>query len=210
MSQLFGMDLFHLNNRISQAETKKTDKTKNDTPLTGLSQKASSYYEELKAKFGDAEFVLVEDEQFAAAKERAANSESDKSIIVVISKSELEAMANNEDTRTQNEQIIGDAMKNIPEYKKQLEESGVNVKSFGIQLNADGTTSFFAIMAKSLETQDPDHKKEPVKKEDTTTVTASSLEELIKKLKDRSYEAKADNILTDQEKMVGQHLDLKF
>ena len=48
------------------------------------------------------------------------------------------------------------------------------------------------------------------RKEDLTTVSASSMEELIKKIKDTLYEAKADMVMTEQEKMVGQHFDLKF
>ncbi len=48
------------------------------------------------------------------------------------------------------------------------------------------------------------------KKEDLTTVTASSMEELIRKIKDTMYMAKADTVMTAQEKMVGQSFDLSI
>lgn len=235
MSQLFGMDLFNLNNnRVNQANKKadKVENTKNTIGKPELSETASSYYEELKAKYGDVEFVLVDDEQTENAKEYASNIRSDKSMIVLISESEVEAMATDENTRTKNEQLITDAQAQMPGLIDQLIESGVEVKSFGIELNSDGTTSYFAVVDKSLaaqrerieknrtEKQEENAKNEKKvddkktdglrRKEDLTTVSASSMEELIKKIKDTLYEAKADMVMTEQEKMVGQHFDLKF
>ena len=143
--------------------------------------------------------------------------------LVLISESELEAMASDEATRTKNEQLISDGLAQMPGLKKQLEESGVEVKSFGMEFNDDGTLSYFAVLDKSAEAQkerienireekkaEAEKAREPQKKENLTTITASSMDELIKKIKDTMYEAKADNILTEQEKMVGQHFDLKF
>ena len=235
MSQLFGMDLFNLNNnRVNQANKKadKVENTKNTIGKPELSETASSYYEELKAKYGDVEFVLVDDEQTENAKEYASNIRSDKSMIVLISENEVEAMATDESTRTKNEQLITDAQAQMPGLIDQLKESGVEVKSFGIELNSDGTTSYFAVVDKSLaaqrerieknrtEKQEENAKNEKKvddkktdglrRKEDLTTVSASSMEELIKKIKDTLYEAKADMVMTEQEKMVGQHFDLKF
>ena len=51
------------------------------------------------------------------------------------------------------------------------------------------------------------NEKREKKKEELTTVTASSLEELLKKINDIMYEAKADSIITETEKMVGQSFD---
>ena len=226
MSQLFGMDLFSLNsNRVDQANKKneKVENTKNTIGKPELSESASNYYEELKAKYKDVEFVLVDDEQTAGAKEYASNIHSDKSMIVLISESEVEAMATDETTRTKNEQLITDAKAQMPGLIDQLKESGVEVKSFGIELNSDGTTSYFAVIDKSLDAQKERIEKNRAEKQEAeakeartdkktklSTVSASSMEELIKKIKDTLYEAKADNILTEQEKLVGQHFDLKF
>lgn len=234
MSQLFGMDFLNLNNRINQVNknTEKVENTKNTIGKPELSEAASSYYEDLKAKYGDAEFVLIDDEHAANAKEYASNINTDKSMIVLISESEVEAMASDEATRTKNEQLISDGLAQMPSLKEQLEEAGVEVKSFGMEFNDDGTVSYFAVLDKSAVAQkeriennraekkaeeaknekkaEADKARGPHRKEDLTTVTASSMEELIKKLQDTMYEAKADNILTEQEKLVGQHFDLKF
>lgn len=233
MSQLYGMDLLNRNtNRINQekAKAEKTENSKNILGKPELSETASSYYEQLKAKYADVEFILVDDEQTANAKQYAANLRSDKSMFVLISESEVEAMATDEATRNKNEQLITDSLAQMPGLMDQLEESGVDVKSFGMEFNSDGTVSYFAVLDKAsaaqkerIEEQRAEKKAQkaeesrsdkkadgPKRKEDLTTVSASSMEELIKKIKDTLYEAKADTILTEQEKMVGQLFDLRF
>lgn len=232
MSQLFGMDFLNMNNHVNR--TQKSDKTedikntKNTIGNPELSDTASSYYEELKAKYSDVEFVLVDDSQTANAQNYAANMQSNKSLIVCISESELEAMATDEATRSKNEGLISDALVQLPAFADQLKEAGIEVKNFGMELNSDGSVSYFAVLDKANEAQrerieKAREEKQTEKTEDkvsqndkasqkgnTTKITASSLEELIKKLQDTLYEAKADTVLTEQEKMVGQHLDIKF
>lgn len=231
MSQLFGMNFFNLNNTQAANKTNETTKIETKKNTIGnpkLSENAASYYEELKAKYGDAEFVLVSDDRIAGAKETASNMNSDKSMIVLISESELEQMATDEATRNKNEKLIADAQAQMPDIMEKLKESGTEVKSFGMELNGDGTVSYFAVLDKSMAAQkerieeNRAEKKEATAaekkasekkgshKEDLTTVTASSIDELIKKIQDTLYEAKSDNVLTEQEKMVGQHFDLKF
>lgn len=235
MSQLFGMDnvLSSLTGKYDNKVNKETAKVVNGKNSIGnpkLSDAASKYYEELKAKYGDMEFVLVDDEHIDTAKEQSSNISSNKSMIVLISESELEEMAVNEDVRKKNEQFIEDAKAQMPDMLKQLKESGANVKSFGIEIN-NGTASFFAVVDKSMEAQKERieakreenraakkadakeanaEKAKPNRKEDLTTITASSIEELIKKLQDVAYETKADSVVTEQEKMVGQHFDFSL
>ena len=232
MSQLFGMDniLSSLSGKYDNKVNKETAKVVNGKNSIGnpkLSDAASKYYEELKAKYGDMEFVIVDDAHVDSAKEQAANIRSDKSMLVLISESELEEMATNEEKRAANEKLIEDAKAQMPDLLKQLEASGAEVKSFGIEIK-DGTTSFFAVLDKSAEAQrerieakqeekraekkadDAEKAKKPNKKEDLVTVSAGSMEELIKKIQDTMYEAKADAVVTEQEKMVGQHLDLSL
>ena len=235
MSQLFGMDnvLSSLTGKYENNVNKETAKVVNGKNSIGnpkLSDTASKYYEELKAKYGDMEFVLVDDAHVDSAKEQSANIRSDKSMLVLISESELEEMATNEDTRAKNEKLIEDAKAQMPDMLKQLKESGANVKSFGIEIK-DGTTSYFAVLDKAnaaqkerIEAKQAENRAEkkagakeantekvkPNHKEDLTTVSASSVEELIKKLQSIAYEAKADSIVTEQEKMVGQSFDLSI
>ena len=236
MSQLFGMDniLSSLSGKYDNNVNKETAKVANGKNSIGnpkLSDTASKYYEELKAKYGDMEFVLVADDQMETAKEQSSNIASDKSMLVLISESELEEMATNEETRSKNEKLIEDAKAQMPDMLKKLEESGTEVKSFGIEIK-DGTVSYFAVLDKAAAAQKErieakqeeklaekkadakdaatEKTKPPSKKEDLITVSAGSIEELIKKLQSTAYEAMADNIQTPQEKMVGQSFDFSI
>ena len=228
MSQLFGMDFSSLVNRAENSNARKADKTevvKNAIGKPEISKETSEYYEQLKAKYGDVEFVLVEDEQIGNAKQLANSVHTDKELIVLVSESELKAMATDEATRNKNEQLIADAIGQMPKMKEELKNAGVEVKSFGMELNDDGTVSYFAVLKNSsklqkerIEEQRAENKADKAEqKEDKVksyktgkVVSAASIEELIQKLKDVAYEEKADNIMTEQEKMVGQHFDMKF
>lgn len=236
MSQLFGMDNIlstlagKYDNKVNK-ETAKAVNGKNSIGNPKLTDAASKYYEELKSKYGDMEFVLVADDQIETAKAQASNIASDKSMIVLISESELEEMATNKETRAKNEKLIEDARTQMPEILKKLKESGMEVKSFGIEVK-DDALSYFAVLDKSsvaqkerieakLEEKRAEKKADekeaaaekatqPSKKEDLVTISANSIEELIKKLQTASYEAMADNAQTPQEKMVGQSFDLSI
>ena len=233
MSQLFGMDnvFSPLKGNYDNKVKNETTKVKNTIGNPSLSKDAASYYEELKAKHSDVEFVLVSEDQKETAKEQAANINSNKSMIVLISEDEVEQMATDENVRTQNEKLIADAKAQMPDLMKQLKESGTEVKSFGMEFDDKGNASYFAVVDKSMAAQKElienkqaekrAEKKADAKeanaeklhsnhKEDLTTVTASSVEELIDKIKDVMYEAKADNIMTTQEKMVGQSFDFSI
>lgn len=239
MSQLFGMDnvLSSLTGKYDNKVSKDNIKTGNTKTTVGspkLSETASSYYEELKSKYSDVEFVLVDNDNLDAAKEYASNLVSDKSMIVLISEDEVEQMATDETVRTQNEQLIEDAKAQMPDLIEQLKESGADVKSFGIEINDDGTASYFAVVNKSIAAQKERienniaekraekkaeekeanaEKLESIRtghKDDLTTVTASSMEDLINKIKDVMYEAKADSVMTEQEKLVGQNFDFSL
>ena len=236
MSQLFGMDniLSSISGKYDNNVNKETGKVANGKNSIGnpkLTDTASKYYEELKSKYGDMEFILVADDQMETAKEQSSNIESDKSMIVLISESELEEMAVNEETRSKNEKLIEDAKAQMPDMLERLKESGTEVKSFGIEIK-DGTVSYFAVLDKAAAAQkdrieakqeekraekkadtkdgSAEKVKQPNKKEDLVTVSAGSIEELVKKIQDVAYEAKADAVVTEQEKMVGQHLDLSL
>lgn len=209
MSQLFGMDniLSSLSGNYDNKVNKGADKAGNVKNTIGkpqLSETASKYYEELKAKYGNVEFVLVDDDQVATAKEQASNIGSDKSMIVLISESELEEMATNEGTRAKNEKLIEDAQAQMPDMLKQLEEAGVSAKSFGIEIK-DGTVSYFAVLDKFAEAQK--ERIEAKREEKLVTVSAGSIEELIRKAQEVSLEAMSDNMQTPQEKLVGQSID---
>ena len=107
-----------------------------------------------------------------------------------------------------------------------------------MQVNDGGTASFFAVLKKSSNAQKEriEKKKESAKAEkkaeekkakkkeqeerlkkkeqdddsdDTITITASSIEELIKKIEDYTQNEEVNNVQTKEEKAVGQHIDFK-
>jgi hypothetical protein len=125
MSQLFGMNFFNLNNAQAANQSNKTPEVsrnegkKNIIGNPKLTDAAASYYDDLRAKYGDAEFVLVSDDRIEGAKELASNIASDKSMIVIISESEVEKMATDEATRNKNEKLIADAQTQMPALKEQ-------------------------------------------------------------------------------------------
>lgn len=224
MSQLFGMNnaLSRLTetyeNKVNGAATK-GNSTQKTIGNPKLSDAASAYYNELKSKNADMEFILVDDENTATAKEQAAGIRSDKSMFVIISESEVEKMASDDAVRTKNENLIAEARTQMSELSNQLKESGVSVKSFGIEFSDGGTASYFAVLDKSAAAQkeriekaiaEKRAEKKEAEKENLTTVSAASMEELMKKLRDIAYETKADSLLTEQEKMIGQGFDLSL
>lgn len=45
--------------------------------------------------------------------------------------------------------------------------------------------------------------------DDTITISAGSIEELIKKINDYTFSMKSDNVQTEAELQVGQHIDFR-
>ena len=206
-----------------------------------LSEKAAKYYEELKKKYSKMDFVLVSEDMKEQAKAQAGSYANANSMVVLIDEEKIERMAEDEEYRQKYEGIIGNAANNLSGMKDSLGAAGANVKAFGVQINDNGTASYFAVIDKSLSAQKDRiekkaaekkaaHKAEEKKKakeayeeklkekgtkssevdgKDTVTVTAASVEELIRKLEDMQMEAKSDQMRTPEEMMVGQHFDFK-
>lgn len=205
-----------------------------------LSEKGQKYYEELKKKFSNMDFILVSNDMKEIAKAQAGKYANPNKMVVLIDEEKIERMAEDEKFRSQYENVIRSAGVKLPQLQKSLGSSGSGVKAFGMQVNDGGTASFFAVVDKSLAAQrvrikknaekKAKEKKETAKKEakeaaeeklaqkraenkessDTVTVTASSMEELLQKINDVIYEGMSDSVLTDSEKMIGQHFDSRW
>ena len=238
-------------------ETRSTEKTGAVSGKTignpKLSEKAAKYYEQLKKKFGNMDFILVSEDQKQTAQAQAASYANPNKPVVLINEEKLERMAEDEKYRKQYEGIIAGSQKQLAAMKDSL---GSNVKAFGIQVDDKGLASYFAVVDKSLSAQKSRISKKAAEKEaakkaeekkaakkaqeerlknkktegadkagkpdradqadhvsheeDLETVTASSLEELINKVNDITMAAMSDQVQTDEEKMVGQHIDFKM
>ena len=114
-----------------------------------LSEKAQKYYDQLKAKFGDMDFILVSKDQKANAQANAASYANPNKMVVLIGEDEVEKMANDESFRNKYEGIIAMAKEGISAMKDKFGDSS-DVKGYGMQV---GEVSYFAVLKKANEQQ---------------------------------------------------------
>lgn len=207
-----------------------------------LSEKASKYYDQLKKKYSNMNFILVSEDQKENAKANAAGYANSNNMVVLIDEDKIERMASDENYRKQYEGIIANAASGISQLASSLSATGTSVKGFGMQVNDNGTASYFAVLEKSSAAQKERIEKKAVEKKEakktaqkkaekkkneerlekkrketgdvddtddteTVTVTASSIEELLEKIKDQEQLFLSDTVKTPQEKNVGQNVD---
>lgn len=199
-----------------------------------VSEKAAKYYEQLKAKFSDKEFVLVSSDMKEQAKAHAASFANPNKMVVLIDDEKLEKMAEDENYRAQYEGIIANASSGMAKLQNSLEGSGAKVKGFGMQINDNGLASFFAVLDKAgsdqrarlekkaqekkdKKTQEQERLEEKRKdkaydarKEELVTITANSIDELLQKINDMIIEDMSDYVQTDAERQVGQGFDMRL
>ncbi len=228
------------------AATEKTEKTKkaNYGKTVGtpeLSEKAQKYYEKLKKKYGNMDFILVSRDMKETAQANAGSYANANHMVVLIDEDKIERMATDEKYRKKYEGIISGATNQLEQLKNSLNASGNKVKSYGMQVKDGGLTSFFAVLDKSSQAQKEriakkaakkqEEKKKAKKKEreerleairtgkgdktdraddkEEVTITASSLEELLRKLEDYTFEEMSDNTETEAESKIGHHIDFR-
>lgn len=240
----------------------KTDRTGKTGTVTGrtignpkLSEKAAKYYEELKRKYSNMDFILVSEDQKEKARAQAGSYANASKMVVLIDEDKIERMAEDENYRRQYEAIIANAGSGIAQMKSSLEASGTKVKGYGMQVNDGGTVTYFAVLQKSSDAQKEriekkrekaaeekkaearraqkdaqekrirdgknqrdEHAAERVNKtdetaeadwENTVTITASSIGELLKKISDYQQNERMNTVQTKEERLVGGHIDYK-
>lgn len=203
-----------------------------------LSEAGQKYYEELKKKYSNMDFILVSKDMKEIAKSKAGSYANPSRMVVLIDEEKIERMATDENFRRQYEGIIANAGTKLPQMQKSV-GSNPAVKGFGMQINDGGNASFFAVVDKSLAMQreriqkgrekKAEEKKAAARKEaketakerlqekrsegeqeDLVTVTASSMEELIRKINDITFGAMSDSAWTEFERARGQHIDFRW
>ena len=200
-----------------------------------LSEEGAKYYQELKKKYFNMDFILVSKDQKANAQANAASYANGNKMVVLIDEEKIERMATDENYRKQYEGIIKNAASGLSQLKSQIESSSQNqnVVGYGMKVNDGGTATFFAVLKKSSADQKARIEKKEAKKaeekkaekkekqdklkeaqqtsddDDTITISAGSIEELIKKINDYTFSMKSDNVQTEAELQVGQHIDFR-
>ncbi len=218
------------------ADTKKTDSGKKVSGRTigdvKLSDKAAKYYDSLKSRFSNMDFILVSEDMKEQAKAQAGSYAQAGRMVVLIDEDKIERMAEDESYRKKYESLIANASSQMSQMGNSIASAGMSVKTYGMQVNDNGTATYFAVLEKSTVAQKEriekkaqekkaekkaEARKEAKKAEkerleksddtDTVTITASSLEELLQKIKDQSQLYMSDNVQTEAEKKVGQKFD---
>ncbi len=136
-----------------------------------LSEKALEYYNSLKAKFGNLNFVLVASDKKQEAEMMKGSFASAGALTVLIDTEKIERMATDEQYRKKYEAIIANAQPKLASFKEQLGSKASGISAFGMTFNKKGEASFFAVVDKSLQAQrdrierKAEEKKEAKKKE---------------------------------------------
>jgi hypothetical protein len=217
-----------------------------------LSEAGAKYYEQLKQKYSNMDFILVSEDQKANAQANASSYANSSKMVVLIDEDKIERMATDENYRKQYEAIISNSSSGLSQLKSSIESSGLgsSVQGYGMQINDGGTASFFAVLKKSSSDQkariekkaeekkaekkaaekkaekkeqeerlekareaDADEKtgdRKTDEETETVTLTANSIEELMKKISDYTMEARSNNVQTDYEKTIGQNIDYRW
>ncbi|MCR5792623.1 MAG: DUF6033 family protein [Lachnospiraceae bacterium] len=118
-----------------------------------LTEKAQKYYDSLKAKYHNMEFIAVSNDMKAKVQQNIAAYGNATKMVVLIDEEKLERMAEDESYRKKYEGIIAMAQGKLEEAKNSLTSSGASVRSFGMSVDSDGKESYFATVDKSQELQ---------------------------------------------------------
>lgn len=201
-----------------------------------LSKEAKKYYHDLKKKFSNMDFVLVSDDMIEQAKANSACFANPTKTVVLVSEEKIEKMATDEQYRKQYEGIIQNAAVQLNQMKQGFENTGAEIAGYGIQVDDNGTASYFAVLKNAsaaqkerIEEQAAEKKaakkeaqkkaeekraEERAKEKETlrmegeyTVISASSVEELLQKITDYSLNVRSDMVQTPEEKLVGQNFD---
>lgn len=167
-----------------------------------LSEKAAKYYEELKSKYKNMDFILVSKDMKEMAKANAGSFANPQKMVVLIDEEKVERMAEDEKFRKQYEGVIASAQKQLPQLQQALGRFS-NVKGFGVQVKDNGVTSFFAVMSKSFNDQAARLEKKRIEKKaekkeaEKKAEKKEQQERLLEKREEHRLEAKeAEEVLS--------------
>ena len=118
-----------------------------------LSEKAQKYYDQLKAKYGNYDFILVSEDEKENAKANAGRYANSLKTVVLIDEDKIERMASDAEYRKKYEGILSGATSQLNQLKESVIKSGAEVKGYGMQVNDNGTASYFAVLKDSSNAQ---------------------------------------------------------
>ncbi|MCQ2494428.1 MAG: DUF6033 family protein [Lachnospiraceae bacterium] len=257
---------------VEKAAGKAVGKTADKSPVKSpygktvgepkLSEKAQKYYDQLKKRYGNYDFILVSKDEKENAKANAAKYANKFKTVVLIDEEKIEKMATDENYRKKYEGILSGATAQLQQLKDSMAQSGANVKGYGMQVDDNGTASYFAVLkkssadqkariekkaaaskaekkaadkkaaAKQAEKRATEKKAEKIAEkkageerikearnnrnnkpdfddEDTVTISANSIEDLMKKFEEYNFNELSNSVMTESEKQIGQNIDFR-
>jgi hypothetical protein len=144
------------------------------------------------------DFVLVSKDMKDYAKQNASSFGNANKMVVLIDEEKIERMATDENFRAKYEGLISRAQSQMPQLKSIAEQQG-NVKSIGMQVNDNGTASFFAVMQKSSQSMSEKlaakraAKKEAEKKAEKKVEKKEAADKQLEKLQEKAV-GKSDQV----------------
>ncbi|MDD7643411.1 MAG: DUF6033 family protein [bacterium] len=176
-----------------------------------LSEKGAKYYEQLKAKYGNYDFILVSKEEKANAEANAAQYANKNKTVVLIDEEKIEKMATDSEYRKKYENILSGAQAQIDQLAKSIGNLS-GVKGFGIKVNDNGASSFFAAVDKNAAAnakaqQKRLEKKAAEKKEAKKKAQKAADEKRLEKLRDQKRTEQTDD--PDEWDQIKNHEDIE-
>lgn len=157
-----------------------------------LSKEAQSLLEELREKYSNMDIKVVnwstdEEQDYYAAK-------TDKEYSVLIAPEALEAMAADEEVRSQYESVLENAGNNSNQLNEELGEDVQKIDKFSVTIDKDGNVSYMVTLIKDFEERNSQINKKSTektveeeqrkqKRADIKKIQAASMEELIAAIK---------------------------
>jgi hypothetical protein len=164
-----------------------------------LSEEGAKYYEELKKKYSNMDFVLVSKDMKDYAKQNASSFGNANRMVVLIDEEKIERMATDADYRAKYEGLISKAQSQMPQLKSIMQDKA-GVKTIGMQVNDNGTASFFAVMQKSSKDMaDKLQAKRAEKKKAEKAAEAKEQKEKVKEDLQKKIAEKGKDIPEDEE-----------
>lgn len=141
-------------NRSEEAEKTQTAGHVGKSKEQALSSQAQDVLKQLKAKYGNMDFMVADFKNADEAK--ASLSKGRKEFSVLFSNDELEKMASDENYLKEKMEQIDGAVRMSDEINQKFGKDGTlgtAITKMGIAFNDDGTTSFFVELEKASEKQ---------------------------------------------------------
>lgn len=133
-----------------------------------LSKEGQEYYDKLRAKFGNMDFILVSEDQKEAAKAQASSFSSPGKMTVLIDEAKIEKMATDPEYRDKYEGIIAMAQMQLPKIQDTMSSLGLpQAQSFGVSVGDKGETNYFAVMKQTTDSANKIAAKAAEKRKET-------------------------------------------